>query len=87
MKADVLGVAVETLTFPEAALQGDAMMALTGIGTFSDLNEAAANMVRHAEVFDPDPKLQGAYEPIYARYVDLLEKLYPRAALTSPGEE
>jgi len=78
-ESDVLGVPVQTLVFPEAAVIGDAMIAFAGIGAFRSLDEAAANMVHPAGLFEPDPDMLRVYESAYAQYSDLLERLYPRS--------
>ncbi|MFH0963061.1 MAG: FGGY family carbohydrate kinase [Planctomycetota bacterium] len=77
IKADVLGLPVQTLAFPEAALLGAAMLAFTGVGLFDDLPSAARAMVRPARLFEPDPANRGLYEETYSRYRSLFTRLYP----------
>ena len=73
MKADVLGIPVETLETDDAGTVGCAMMAGAACGAFASLAEAAAKLVRRTGRFDPDPARHARYSDVYARY----QRLYP----------
>jgi len=79
LKADVLGIPVETLSQSEAALCGDAMLALVGVEVFSDLGEAASSMVRRCRLFEPDAGRHERYQEVFLRYLKLVRELYPSA--------
>ena len=72
MKADVLGIPIETLETDDAGTVGSAMMAGLACGAFGSIAEAAAKMVRRAGRFDPDPARHALYSEVFSRY----ERLY-----------
>ena len=72
MKADVLGIPIETLETDDAGTVGCAMMAGLACGAFGSIAEAAAKMVRRVGRFDPDPARHALYSEVFARY----ERLY-----------
>ena len=72
MKADVLGIPIETLETDDAGTVGSAMMAGLACGAFGAIAEAAAKMVRRVGRFDPDPARHALYSEVFARY----ERLY-----------
>ncbi len=72
MKADVLGIPIETLETDDAGTVGCAMMAGLACGAFGAIAEAAAKMVRRVGRFDPDPARHARYSEVFARY----ERLY-----------
>lgn len=75
LKADIMGVEVETLQTRESACLGAAMLAAAGIGTFRDLTQAAQSMVRADRQFVPDPKRSPLYIEHYALYKQLCADL------------
>ncbi len=72
MKADVLGIPIETLETDDAGTVGSAMMAGLACGAFGSIAEAAAKMVRRVGLFDPDPARHALYSEVFSRY----ERLY-----------
>lgn len=72
MKADILGIPIETLETDDAGTVGSAMMAGLACGAFGSIAEAAAKMVRRVGRFDPDPARHALYSEVFARY----ERLY-----------
>lgn len=72
MKADVLGIPIETLETDDAGTVGCAMMAGLACGAFGSIAEAAAKMVRRVGRFDPDPARHALYSEVFSRY----ERLY-----------
>ena len=76
MKADMLGIPVERPACPDAASLGAAMLAATGTGQFESTAEAADTWYSADRVFAPNPALSEAYQEVYARYLDVYERLY-----------
>ena len=76
MKADLLGVPVERPACTDAASLGAAMFAATGIGQFDSIADAADAWYRADRVVEPNPDRFEAYRQVYARYLDLYERLY-----------
>jgi ribulokinase len=68
--ADVLGRPIHLPAESEACALGSALAAAVHAGAFADLDEAAASMVRIAEVIDPRPEAARVYGEVYARYRD-----------------
>src|SRR5262249_13462617 len=66
--ADVLGRPVTLPADSEACALGSALVAAVQPGRFADRAEAAKNMVRIAEVIEPQPATRRAYDDAYARY-------------------
>ena len=56
-KADMLGICIETTQMLDAELTGDAIVALTGMGFFSSIEEGAEALVKTARVFEPQKSL------------------------------
>ena len=83
MKADLLGIPVERPACADAASLGAAMLTAVGTGQFSSVAEAAESWYRSERIFEPDPVSYKVYREIYARYLDLMRRLYGEAA--SPG--
>ena len=79
IKADTLGIPVQTLAFPEAALMGSAMLALVGIGYYQSLEEAALQMIHIGRTFTPNPDNHRQYVETYQRYKEFMNRIYPHA--------
>lgn len=77
MKADVLGIPIETLETDDAGTVGCAMMAGLACGAFGSIAEAAAKMVRRVGRFDPDPARHALYSEVFARYERLYDAVRP----------
>ncbi len=77
MKADVLGIPIETLETDDAGTVGSAMMAGLACGAFGSIAEAAAKMVRRVGRFDPDPARHELYSEVFARYERLYDAVRP----------
>ncbi len=73
LKADMMGIPVVRLRVSEAGTLGVAILAGTACGVFRSHQEAAAELVRKARVFEPDPRRHEQYQERYATY----KKLYP----------
>lgn len=81
IKADVTGLAIETLEQQETAILGNAIIAAVAVGAFQTLDQACAAMVRVSGQIEPQPALHAAYAKAYARYCavyDALDGLFRR---------
>lgn len=65
IQADVFGRPVQRLQEREVAALGAAVLAATGSGLFTSLEEATAAMVHVAETVDPDPRGQAHYSALH----------------------
>ena len=72
MKADVLNVPVTAMETSEAGAAGSAMLVGIAAGVFSNIEEAAAAMVRPKHTYYPRKDVHEKYEEVFTRY----EKLY-----------
>ena len=77
MKADVLGLPIDTLETEDAGTVGCAMLAGVAAGVFADLESAAKAMVRKTGTFAPDPARHADYSRIYERYDKLYRAVRP----------
>ena len=74
MQADVLGVPVVTVGPSGGAPYGAAVLAATGSGGFTSVEEACRAWIRPLDRIEPDPDAAESYGLAYERY----RKLYPR---------
>lgn len=72
-KADVSGCAVEVPEIEEATALGAAMLAGTGAGLYSDLQEAVDRIYKPGKLFEPDPKMC----VLYAELFEIYREIYP----------
>lgn len=75
MFADVIGLPVETVLASEPGALGCAMSAAVASGTYRDLREAAAHMVKLGSRFEPDSAKAGMYLKKYKLYKDIADSL------------
>ncbi|MGQ9463671.1 MAG: FGGY-family carbohydrate kinase [Candidatus Fervidibacter sp.] len=73
LKANMFGVPVVSLYVSEAACFGAAIAAGKAIGKWKSMRDAARNLVKVKEVFEPDPK----EVTLYNERFDLYRQLYP----------
>lgn len=73
--ADVLGQPVHLPGESEACALGSAMVAAVHVGAHPDLPTAARQMVRMAEVIDPQATNKAVYDACFAKYVKTYEAL------------
>ncbi len=71
--ADVLGVELVTINTTEGAAYGAAILAGLGIGAWSDVETACANLIKIVERVSPDEKQGTLYNLMHYQY----GKLYP----------
>jgi xylulokinase len=77
IKSDVLQKPVIPVAVEDAACLGAALLAATGTGTFSSLEEGTGQMVRLGYAIEPDPFQAGVYQHGYSQYLELYERLAP----------
>jgi FGGY-family pentulose kinase len=77
--ADVLGQPIHLPAESEACALGSALVAAVHAGRFAGLNEAAAAMVRIADVVEPRPENRAAYDEAYGRYLELARQELTRS--------
>src|SRR5580704_18895506 len=70
IKADVTGTPVVYVPGDSTAA-GTAMLAGLGAGIYRDVDEAVTKAYRPGPVAEPDPRLRGLYDDMYARYLAL----------------
>jgi len=74
MLADVLGRGVGVSAREEVTALGAAVLAGVGVGMFADAAEGAAQMVKPADIMEPDAERARLYDDLFRRcYVPLLE--------------
>ena len=73
IRADILGVAVETVDCAEACAQGSAMIAGVGIGVYSSYQEAAEKTCKVGERYEPQIENREVYNRNYRVYKALYE--------------
>jgi len=72
-KADVSGCPVITPEIDEATALGAAMLAGTGAGLYSSLEDAAQQVFKPGKVFEPNPSLVS----IYGELFEIYQEIYP----------
>lgn len=72
-KADVSGCTVATPEIDEATALGAAMLAGTGVGLYSSLEEAVNQVYKPGKTFEPNPELV----PVYAELFEIYREIYP----------
>jgi len=77
IKADVLQKPETTVDVEEAACLGAAMSGAVAAGCFASLEEAGIAMVRVRDRLEPVPANAPVYQPGYAAYVELYNRLEP----------
>ncbi len=63
--ADILGIPVCRIQTHEASGLGAAIIGYTGIGCYDSIEEAALNMVRYADRFEPNQQNAALYKRLY----------------------
>ncbi len=74
LKADVLGVPIETLAVSDVTAQGAALLAGIAVKMFADENDAMARAYRPATRYQVNGENHVRYDALYHR---VFEKLYP----------
>ena len=77
IKADVLGIPITALQTIEAGGTGAAMMAGVACNMFTDINDAAAKMVKLSETYTPRALQHMEYNKMFQRYQQLYQAIRP----------
>jgi xylulokinase len=77
IEADIIGRPVLTTTNEEAATLGAAILAGKAVGLYSNIEEAAEQMIRIKDRFEPNLKNKAVYDDAFATYVKLYDALCP----------
>ena len=77
IEADIIGRPVLTTTNEEAATLGAAILAGKAVGLYSNIEEAAEQMIQIKDRFEPDPKNKAVYDDAFSTYVKLYDALCP----------
>jgi xylulokinase len=77
IRADILGVELHRLNFPNVGSLGAAILAGIGAGLFASAEEATDRMVKVDRVFTPDPALTEHYQHGFQKYLQAYEALKP----------
>jgi xylulokinase len=77
VRADVFGHPVQTLTATEGGLQGAAILAGVGAGWYADAAVGAAQVVRVAQTWRPDPATVGVYDRLFSTFCAVHDALGP----------
>lgn len=72
MKADITGETFELTSTPDGELMGDAALGFTAIGSYSNLAEAAKEMVSIKKRYEPNPLKAAEYTEKYRAWKDRL---------------
>ena len=68
IKADVLGLPIDSLGDSEAGIIGSILLTGVATGEFSSLAEGAALLVKKLDTYLPDPARHAAYDECFAHY-------------------
>ena len=77
MKADMLNVPITALKTIDAGTVGSAMLTGIVIGTFADLQDAAAHMVEKTTEYLPREEMHEKYLEIFSRYKKVYQAVRP----------
>jgi xylulokinase len=77
IKADILGMPVNTLKIREAACLGAAILAGAAAGVYRSVGEGVAATVKPQETFTPEPVMQEQYAQKYHVYRQIYPALTP----------
>ncbi|NGP46693.1 carbohydrate kinase [Bacillaceae bacterium SIJ1] len=87
MISDITGLPICIPEEEEIGTKGAAIIAAYGSGLYSNIQEAAARMVRMKTNYVPDINNTKAYEAIFQNYLDINELLFPIMKKLQLGEE
>lgn len=73
--SDVLGIELRTVNTNEGGGLGAAMLAMTALGEYSDIEQCAANIIKDVKSFSPSGAEHRRYEEKFAKYKALYEKI------------
>lgn len=74
IKADVIGIPIESLETTEASCTGAAILAGVGVGCF-DYDEAVKRFVKVVDIFYPDKEKNEIYNKKFSKYEKIYQKI------------
>lgn len=77
IEADIIGRPVLTTTNEEAATLGAAILAGKAVGLYSNIEEAAEQMIQIKDRFEPNINNRAVYDDAFGTYVKLYDALCP----------
>jgi xylulokinase len=77
IKADLTGIPIVTLDYPETPALGAAILAGVGSGVFADVIQGCSRIVKIKKRYVPNPELAQFYSSVYERYNSLYDHLLP----------
>ncbi|MCX7025879.1 MAG: FGGY-family carbohydrate kinase [Spirochaetes bacterium] len=83
LKADILGLPVETLAVADCELLGNACACAVALGLFADLPAASRALSKTAARFEPDPSRSDVYDTAYAAFEASLGAILPLSGIFS----
>ena len=83
MQADIYDLPVETVNVTEGAAFGAALLAGTGVGIYSSVEEACRETIRTNSLTQPDEKRKQIYQEYYKMYRSLYPVLADKFKLLS----
>jgi len=87
MQADIFGAQVVVTNIRESAATGAAMLAAVGVGDYSDMQEAADDIVRVVGRHEPNPAHMHMYDDYFETYRALYPALRPIYAMQAEKVE
>ena len=85
IKADVLGIPIDSLGDSEAGILGSILLTGVATGAFHSLSEGAAALVKTLGTFAPDPTRHAAYDECFQHYRALYNATRARLAHGETG--
>lgn len=73
IRSDITGSPVKTMSSPESASLGMAVLQAAALGIYSDISEAVRQMVKVADEVHPNPHTKTAYDEAYDRFKNRLK--------------
>lgn len=81
IRADVLGITVETLVVDDSSTLGGAMLAALGTGYYENMSEVSLKMAKIKEKFEPRDEYNENYNDLYSLYKEVyksMSSLFPK---------
>lgn len=77
IEADILGRPVVTMKHSDAGALGAAILGGLGVGMWSDVSDAIANVVEEKHVYEPRTAFRNLYDERYETYIQAYNSLLP----------
>jgi ribulose kinase len=83
MRSDVSGLPVDAMTESDASAMGAAVLAAVAAGRMPDIVTACRAVALELTAYEPNVRLEAAYEDAYAAYRSAFDALEPHWISTS----